>query len=450
MKTELRSGFEGRKSTAKDNVTARAFYPELLPLFTPMISRLKEAGPGEAHPAPRELANTLLSDAFELGASDIHIEPHREGARIRVRVDGTIRDVVHLSTQQGKTVVNQFKAFAGLDPIARFTPQDAHARMQCNGNSCDIRLALAPTLDRETLAIRLLDPKRLERSVTELGLTSSHLQRLTDWLEEVSGIFLSTGPTGSGKTTTLYAMLHSLKMMNRVILSLEDPVEYQIDGVSQIKIDELHEFQFAQGIKALLRHDPDYLMVGEIRDRDSAHTAVHAAISGRVLLSTMHARDCVGAISALRNWNLADHEIGESLSVVVAQRLIRKLCIHCSNRRDLTDSEAAWFATFKVSPPRHVWEGEGCAACRHLGYKGRTGLFELWKLDESDYQMILHHTDEHALRVHLCEKGHRFLISEALAALDQGITTVSEVRRATAGTVPMPCPTEKKLEHVGI
>jgi len=268
-----------------------------------------------------------------------------------------------------------------------------------------------------------------------LGLSEANLKRLSQWLDDISGMFIATGPTGSGKTTTLYALLHALKDANRVIISLEDPVEYQINGISQIQIDELHNFQFSDGIRSVLRHDPDYLMVGEIRDSKSAHTAVSAAVAGRVLLSTLHSRDCVAAISALRNWGLANYEIAESLSVVVSQRLIRKICPECAERRPLSRVESAWFESLDVNPPAHVWEGTGCAVCRHMGYKGRTGVFELWRLAEMDYELILRHADEHALRGQLAHKGHPFLFHEALELVKEGITTISELRRACGGVL---------------
>ena len=413
----------------------RTFRPELAPDF---VNAHKSSEPVEADALPRrnfpDLVTPLLDDCSRLQASDIHIEPHHLGARIRVRLDGTVWDVAHVSTAFGKTLVNQLKAMAGLDPITRFTPQEAHANVPLGEHRIDLRIALAPSMDRETVAIRLLDPRRLDRSISALGLGSKNLQALSAWMEDVSGMFLATGPTGSGKTTTLYSLLQRLKAANRVVITLEDPVEYQLDGVSQIEVDELHGLNFAEGIKSLLRHDPDYMMLGEIRDSISAHTAVNAAISGRVLLSTMHSRDCVGAITALRNWDLTNHEIAESLSVVVAQRLMRKVCTDCGERRKPGEREEAWFEQYGLQAPAHLWEGRGCPACRNLGYRGRTGVFELWRLHDSDYQMILRHTDEHRLRMHLVERGHSSLVHEAYAKVEAGITSFGELRQVAAGT----------------
>ncbi len=411
----------------------RELRPGLLPGFSKQL-QLPEAG--RAGRLNGDVVYGLVGDACALGASDIHINPHQDGCRVRVRVDGVVWDVAHLNTDDGRMLVNQFKALANLDPITRFNPRDAHATVQINEKPIHLRLALAPSLDRETLTVRILDPKRLDRSIENLGFSQQSFSALRAWLDSVSGMFLATGPTSSGKTTTLYALLQQLKAANRVILTLEDPVEYQIDGVTQVQIDELHRLQFAEGLRALLRHDPDYLMIGEIRDPSTAHSAISAAITGRVLLSTLHARDCVGAITALRNWNLADHEIAESVSVIVAQRLVRKLCLECCERRRLTVEEKNWFESVELPTPAHVWEGRGCGACHDLGYKGRTALLELWRLDETDYQRILHHCDERRIRMHLAEKGHRPLSAEALTKLEEGVTTVAEMRKVVAGLVP--------------
>lgn len=417
---------------AVEDRTARAFHPELLPGF------VEQADLVEVPNVNGDLATQLISEAAGIGASDVHLAPHTDGFRLRIRLDGTVWDILHLRPELGRVVINQLKALADLDPIVRFNPRDAHASVDSPAGPINLRLAIAPSLQSETVTVRLLDAARLERSVQSLGFSEANLAKLYAWLEDMNGLFLTTGPTGSGKTTTLYALLQRLKAANRVILTLEDPVEYRVNGVTQIEIDELHHLQFADGLKALLRHDPDYLLLGEIRDGTTAQTAVSAAISGRVLLSTMHARDCVGAVTALRNWGLADHEIAESLSVVVTQRLVRKLCLECCERRDLTETELAWFGSMQAEPPAHLWSGRGCDACRSVGYKGRTGVFELWRVEEDDYAMILRHTDEHRLRGYLAEKGHKFLLNEALASLDQGVTTFEEVRRVAAGSVYQP------------
>jgi len=349
--------------------------------------------------------------------------------RLRFRIDGVLADVADLPTEHGRVVVNQFKAISDLDPVTRFTAKDTRATVELDGAPLDIRLALAPCHHGEVLVVRLLDPKRLERSIEELGFSGRTLAQIEQWLENVNGMFLCAGPTGSGKTTTNYALLHELKFADRAIVSIEDPIEYQIDGITQIKIDELHHVDFAEAVKSVLRLDPDFLMLGEIRDAASAHSAVNAAISGRVLLSTVHCRDAVGAITALRNWGLPDHEIAEALAVVVAQRLVRKLCPDCRRKVKASASNSKWLAAMHLPKRATLWEATGCNKCQNLGYLGRTGVFELWHLDEDDYDLIIGHADEHTLRQRLAAKSHETLLRDAFAKMIDGTTSLSEIQK---------------------
>lgn len=398
---------------------------------------------GELGPDPSEhraqqpgLAISIVIDAMNHRVSDIHVEPQAASARIRFRIDGTVWDVSQLRKEAGQMVINQFKAMAGLDPIVRFTPRDAHANVRVNAGSIDLRLALTPCQSGEALSLRMLDPRRLERTIDDLGLIDHNLTRLEQWLENVRGMFLASGPTGSGKTTTIYSLIHELKYNDRTIVSLEDPVEYQIDGITQVQLDEKHHFNFAEGVKSMLRLDPDYLMLGEIRDGVSAHAAINAAISGRVLMSTIHSRDAVGTLTALRNWGLADHEIAEALTVVVAQRLVRKLCVHCRRKSKPDAGEAAWLRAFKLNPPRAVWKPVGCKKCDQLGYSGRTGIFEFWQLDGTDYEAILSHSSEHEIRDQLAARKHETLQTDGLQKVVAGITSLAEIRRMSGGPIP--------------
>jgi general secretion pathway protein E len=380
-----------------------------------------------------ELARALVADAFKRRASDIHLEPRALETRIRFRIDGAVVDVANLTHEQAKWLLNQFKAVANLDPVARFTPKDSHARCRLEGYDIDLRLALAPSQHGEALSVRILDPKRLERFMDDLGMAPRNLQRLETWLENVSGMFLAAGPTGCGKTTTVYSLLHELKFADRTIVSLEDPVEYEVDGITQMQLDEKHHLNFAEGVKSVLRLDPDFLMMGEIRDSASAKAAVDAAITGRVLLSTIHSRDAVGVVTALRNWGLADHEISEALSVVVSQRLVRRLCRECREKAAPADGDVHWLNSLGLPVPGHIWRAVGCSKCSNLGYVGRTGVFELWELGEKDYELILGHADEHTIRQHLVKLRHSSLLEDGIAKLADGTTTFDELKRASNG-----------------
>ena len=414
------------KPATEVNPLRRDFVPRLLSELRRME---EECGTLDAP----DLAYALILDAQRERASDVHIEPMSESYRLRVRIDGCLHDAAILNVPQARILLNQFKAISELDPIVRFTPKDTRATVMLPKGKIDLRLALAPCQHGEKLAIRLLDPQRLERSIRELGMEPTMLAQLEQWLENVSGMFLAAGPTGSGKTTTIYALLHELKFRNKSIVSLEDPVEYQIDGITQIKVDELHHVDFAEGVKAILRLDPDFLMLGEMRDKLSAQSAINAALSGRALLSTIHCRDAVGAVTTLRNWDIADQEIAESLVVVVAQRLVRRLCEKCKREMSLSESDRKWFEAIEVQPPAKVWVPAGCKHCNQIGYFGRVGVFELWRLDEMDYRAILAHKDEHSLRAALARRREQSILGDAAQKVACGTTSLNEVRSIAGG-----------------
>jgi general secretion pathway protein E len=421
---------------SRSHQKSRTFRPDLVPQFlTKLYASDEQSLALEEHTRNRpDLAQALVADALKARASDIHLEPHPSETRVRLRIDGQVLDTVNLTRPQAKSLINQFKTIANLDPIVRFAPKDSHARILLNDRAVDLRLALAPCQGGEALTLRLLDPNHLELLMTDLGLTDRALNQLEEWLENVNGMILAAGPTGSGKTTTMYALLHELKFGDRTIVSLEDPIEYEVPGIAQMQLDEKHHLTFAEGIKSMLRLDPDFLMIGEIRDETSAQAAVDAAITGRVLLSTIHSRDAVGAVNALRNWGLADHQIAESLSVVAAQRLVRKLCPACRKSSRATEIELRWLQSLGIPPPQSCWTAVGCKECHHLGYVGRTGVFELWRLQDSDYELILGHGTEHALRTHLAQRRHTTFLEDAFNKVRKGLTSLAEVRKAAGST----------------
>ncbi|HRX86304.1 MAG TPA: GspE/PulE family protein [Phycisphaerae bacterium] len=381
---------------------------------------------GEADHA--RLGDAVLRDAIRERASDIHLEPQHNGVRLRFRVDGVLMDTELLTTEQGQHLIRHFKVLSGLDPIATFRPHDARTTVDVDGEPVDIRLASAPCVFGEKLALRLLDQRRVKQRIDELGLGGSARDAIRSWLDSMSGMFLVCGPTGSGKTTTLYALLHELRVAERSVVTIEDPVEYQLEGITQMHVDHRHGVEFATGLRAMLRLDPDYLLLGEIRDEGSAEAALEAATSGCVLLSTLHSRNAVNVITALRNWKLADHELAATLEVVVAQRLVRQLCTECRVQRAPDDVERAWFESLNQPVPDAVWHAPGCDACAHLGYRGRTGLFEVWRLSEDDKQLIAEHGDERALRERLRSRSDGSLIDDGLQKVADGETSVAEVR----------------------
>ena len=409
---------------------------ELVPGFMQELGHLAQG----LHPDSPAVALALLSDAQHARVSDLHLEPRSTGTRLRFRIDGVLNDVADLLSENGQMILNQFKAIADLNPVAQFTAKDTRATVEVDGAPLDVRLALAPSHQGEALVVRLLDPKRLERSMGDLGLSPRALAQLEDWLDNVSGMFLAAGPTGSGKTTTIYTLLHKLRFADRAIVSIEDPVEYHIDGITQIRIDELHDIVFAEAMRSVLRLDPDFVMMGEIRDANSAHSAINAAVSGRVLLSTVHSRDAAGVVTALRNWGLLDHEIAEVLGVVVAQRLVRRLCPRCRCRVKPSASDAKWLEMMKLTVPEFLWNAKGCKECQNLGYSGRTGVFDLWRLDSGDYDLIMNHANEHTLRERLARQSHENLLRDAFAKALDGTTSLAELRKASGVLLPPSSP----------
>lgn len=400
------------------------------PLRDQLAARLLEAAldrpaAGEGVEGP-SLSMPLLRDAIRQRASDIHVEPHGDGFRVRMRIDGIVLDGAVLTRDQGNLLINQLKVMAEMDPIPTVNPREGRRTTWVDDRELDLRITAAKCVSGERLAIRILDPGGVVQRIHEVGLSPAMLDELERWLGNVEGMFLVTGPTGSGKTTTLYAILHELKLLERTIMTIEEPVEYEIQGISQMQVER--GLSFAAALKGVLRMDPDYLLMGEIRDGESARSAVDAAASGRVLMSTLHSRDAVGSVTSLRNWGMEDQEICATLSVVVAQRLVRRLCEKCRTLASPNETEVRWLRSMNLEIPEQVWHGTGCDACSQLGYAGRTGLFEIWRVDEDDYELILTHADERSIRQWLAAKRHKFLATDALAKAKAGVTSIEALR----------------------
>ncbi len=367
-----------------------------------------------------------MEDACQGRATDVHFEPFSGGWRVRLRIDGELHDAAQLSTKLGQRMVRSLRIAAGLDPVVSFTPEDARCRFALLDRTLDLRLATVPCVGGEKLALRLLDPQRIQHRIEELGLRPLDMGLLRGWLGEVSGMFLVTGPTGSGKTTTLYALIHELELSSQAVVTIEDPVEYPVDGISQIQVNSALGLTFAVGLKAMLRLDPDYLLVGEIRDAESAQIGVEAAATGHCVMSTLHCPDTAGVVTLLRNWGLRDHQIANVLQIALNQRLVRRLCQKCRQRCAPSKTEILWLKAMRLPVIEEVYRATGCAACQHTGYYGRIGVFEVWQKDDSDYELILSHTDEQSLRRHLRKRGLQTVLEDGLARVREGITTLSE------------------------
>lgn len=373
------------------------------------------------------LADALLEDAVRERASDVHLDAQRDDYALRFRIDGAIVNVATLEVGPARRILNQFKTLTSVDPVALFAPEEARVSYRVDDEEVDLRVVFAPSVAGEKITIRLLETRHLWHSISELGLSDNMLSHVEQWLTNVNGMFLVAGPTGSGKTTTLYALLHELRLLERSIVTLEDPVEYQIDGITQIQVDEQHNLNFRNGLKAMLRLDPDFLLLGEVRDVESGRAAAAAASSGHVLLSTVHSNDPVSAITTLRNWGLEDYEITAALQVIVSQRLVRRLCEHCRRQEKPDTQEQRWLQAIGEPIPESVWHPVGCDKCRGLGYRGRLGVFDVWRLDQDSLELIARHAPERVFRQRMRDREHETLLQNGLHKARRGDTSVREL-----------------------
>jgi len=374
-------------------------------------------------------AEALVADAVRERATDIHLDPRDAGLCVRMRIDRVMHDAARLGPRQQGLLVNQFKTLAGIDPVAQFSADEARFSFTHQDREIDLRLAIVPTLEGEKVTLRLLDPMRIVSQIDQLGLSEEDLARIQQWFVGLGGIFMVVGPVGSGKTTTLYSLLHNLKLKQCSVSTLEDPVEYSVEGINQVEIDEDHGLSFASGVAGLARHDPDVILVGELRDAATAEAAYGAAALGRTILTTAHGRDAAGAVTSLRYHGLSDRDIATTLSVVISQRLVRKLCPHCRRETSPTDQQKRWCESAGLAVPDLIWEPGQCEQCRQSGYHGQTGVFEVWRLVEDDYHLLLEGATERDIRDSLASRGQRSFLADALEKVGSGTTTVAEVRR---------------------
>lgn len=374
-----------------------------------------------------ELVDALLADAVRENVSDIHLDPQTDDVHLRFRIDGAIMDVASLDPDSGARVLNQLKTLTSVDPISLFAPEESRFTYRVGDKQINLRAVFAPSVTGEKMTLRLLDPRQLPHRMNELGLADAMRDDIEQWLNNVSGMFLVAGPTGAGKTTTLYALLNELRLHDRSIVTLEEPVEYQVDGITQLQVDYEHDLTFENGLKSMLRLDPDFLLLGEVRDAQSARAAAAAASSGHVLLTTLHSHDPVSAVTTLRNWGLAGHEITAALQVVVSQRLVRRVCQACRKEEEPTPRERRWLEAVGEQVPDRIWHAVGCDECRGIGFQGRIGVFEVWRLREEELDAIVADTPERALRELLQGRGHKSLLADGLEKARVGTTTVSEL-----------------------
>jgi len=375
-----------------------------------------------------KLVNLLLLEALESRASDVHLETYQGGLRVRYRIDGVLQDAAAPPRRLAAAVVSRLKIMAELDIAERRVPQDGRIRLRMRDRQVDVRVATLPTLHGESVVLRLLDKERGRIQLEDLGMGEDTLAQFVSVIARPHGIVLSTGPTGSGKTTTLYAAIDRIRTGREKIVTVEDPVEYELTGVPQVPVNEKVGLTFANALRALLRQDPDIMLVGEVRDHETADIATHAALTGHLVLSTLHTNDAATALTRLIDLGIEPYLVASTVEAVLAQRLVRKTCDACGQRTKMTDEQRA---ALQVPPDESgtVIIGAGCAACRGTGFRGRTGIYELLVMDEEMRTAL--HTDASAGRLTrmAIANGMRVLRADGLRLIRAGLTTPDEVLR---------------------
>lgn len=374
------------------------------------------------------LINALLTEALREEASDIHFELFESRATVRFRIDGALRDVIEPQRGLHAAIVSRIKIMAGLDIAEKRLPQDGRITLRLAGRPVDVRVSTLPTAHGERVVLRLLDKSANRLDLDSLGMPPETLVRMQGLLSQPHGILLVTGPTGSGKTTTLYAALAQMNARELNIMTVEDPIEYELDGIGQTQINSRIEMSFARALRAILRQDPDVILIGEIRDLETAQIAVQASLTGHLVLATLHTNDAPSAMTRLIDMGVEPFLLASSSIGVLAQRLVRRLCPEC---RVPYVPDAAEQAELGIGPEHTLYRAGGCPACAHSGYKGRSGIYELMVFDETTRTLIHDGANEQVLRTHGSERGMLSLREDGQARVRAGITSLDEILRVT-------------------
>jgi len=375
------------------------------------------------------LINAILGEAIAENASDIHIETFEKRLVIRFRVDGILREVVQPKRELAALLVSRIKVMAKLDIAEKRIPQDGRISLRVGGREVDIRVSTLPSANGERVVLRLLDKQAGRLTLRHLGMNEQDRDHLEQAVKKPHGIILVTGPTGSGKTTTLYAALTTLNDRTRNILTVEDPIEYHLEGIGQTQVNTKVDMTFARGLRAILRQDPDVVMVGEIRDQETADMAVQASLTGHLVLSTLHTNSAIGAVTRLVDMGVEPFLISSSLLGVLAQRLVRVLCNDCKRAYVADTAECALLGVSPDNAPT-LYHAEGCEQCRGLGYRGRTGIYELVLFDDALRTMVHTRASEQDMLRHARVLGPS-IRDDGLRKVREGVTTIEEVLRVT-------------------
>ncbi len=391
---------------------------------------------GMASEAPViRLVNHIINRALEAGASDIHIEPRRYSVQVRYRIDGVLHDQEAISVKQRAAITSRIKLMAKLDIAERRLPQDGRIKIKSGKDEVDIRVSSIPVSFGESLVLRLLHTESVELDLDAVGFSGIALEKFRKTIHLPYGIILVTGPTGSGKTTTLYSALNEINAPDKKIVTVEDPVEYQLNGINQVQVHASIGLTFVNTLRSFLRHDPDVMLIGEIRDSETAGIAVQASLTGHLVFSTLHTNDAAGGITRLEDMGVERFMISSSLVGILAQRLVRKICPHCAEKIMLSRQQINLLADdFNVSAdliPENVKRGKGCEKCGYTGYRGRIGIFEFLVVDDVIQSAIAEGAGRTEIFNKAVERGMVSLRMDGLEKVKNGITTCEEVLRVT-------------------
>ena len=381
-----------------------------------------------------KMVNLIMQRAIEQKASDIHIEPFEQALKVRLRVDGVLQEIDAPPVKSTAAVISRIKIMAKLNIAERRLPQDGRIKIQMLGKELDLRISTIPTLYGESVVIRLLDKDNTVLDFKALGFSERHLKQFAEVLALPHGIILITGPTGSGKSTTLYAALKQLNSATRKIITVEDPVEYQMDGINQIQAKPQIGLTFASALRSIVRQDPDVIMIGEMRDLETARIAVQAALTGHLVLSTLHTNNAAGGITRLLDMGLEEYLLTSTVNGILAQRLVRKLCTACKQAYPASDILIEDMQLRRYAPEGIItlYKPDGCSACSGLGYRGRFAIIEFLPMTNPLRQLVMAREDSEAIQKLAVSEGMSTLYEDGLAKVIQGITTLEEVLRVTS------------------
>ena len=383
-----------------------------------------------------KMVNLIMQRAIETKASDIHIEPFEQSLKIRLRIDGVLQEIDAPNVKSTAAVISRIKIMAKLNIAERRLPQDGRIKVQMIGKELDLRVSTIPTMHGESVVIRLLDKENTVLDFAALGFAGRHLQQFIDVLSQPHGIILITGPTGSGKSTTMYAALKQLNTPERKIITVEDPVEYQMEGINQIQAKPQIGLTFASALRSIVRQDPDVIMIGEMRDLETARIAVQSALTGHLVLSTLHTNDAAGGITRLLDMGLEEYLLTSTVNGILAQRLIRKLCPSCKKGAIASPEIVKKLRLQRFAPKGDIvlYQPIGCSACSHTGYRGRLAIIEFLPMTDPIRKLIMAHEEAGTIQKLAITEGMQTLYENGLVKVIEGITTLEEVMRVTSET----------------